>query len=117
MAYIRSQVDDDPRLGPLVAEFVEQLAVTHTELHRAVAEGDVVTLRLHAHRLRGCAASYGYPELGDLATAAEDAMDGNDWKPAIAAMIGHIVLILASPRARASPPPSPPLSPPPDPRT
>jgi len=63
---------DDASLRDLVQEFVEALPQRLEELRRAYEALDWDQLAVLAHRLKGAAGSYGYPDLSRLAAEMEE---------------------------------------------
>jgi HPt (histidine-containing phosphotransfer) domain-containing protein len=68
----------DPSIDALLAaarvQFAASLPAKVQEMHALAASESWDTLRRAAHRLRGSAATYGYPALGALAAAVEEAL-------------------------------------------
>ena len=62
---------DDPGLRDIVQEFVENLATRVDDLKRAHAALDWEMLTTLAHRLKGAAGSYGYPDISKLCAEME----------------------------------------------
>jgi HPt (histidine-containing phosphotransfer) domain-containing protein len=63
---------EDASLRDLVQEFVEALPQRLEELRRAYESLDWDQLAVLAHRLKGAAGSYGYPDLSRLAAEMEE---------------------------------------------
>lgn len=71
---IYSKYADDDVIGPLLKEFVADLPAQLAELYAAAAQQDDRRLtNLLSHRLKGDAATYGYPELAHAAHELEQA--------------------------------------------
>ncbi len=62
---------DDPGLRDIVQEFVEGLVVRLDELRLAHEKLDWESLTTLAHRLKGAAGSYGYPQISKLCAEME----------------------------------------------
>jgi HPt (histidine-containing phosphotransfer) domain-containing protein len=62
---------EDGDLRDIVEEFVAGLAARIEELRRAHAQLDFDALAVLAHRLKGAAGSYGYPDISRVCTEAE----------------------------------------------
>ncbi len=71
---LRSMRADDPAFAPLLEEYVASLPEVVEAIATAIRSRDVEQLRVHAHRLRGTSASYGYPEVTERAAECEDAI-------------------------------------------
>jgi HPt (histidine-containing phosphotransfer) domain-containing protein len=61
----------DPAFQELVDYFLEELPLRIQRLEQAAGEHDLETIRTVAHQLKGCAAGYGFPELGEQAALIE----------------------------------------------
>jgi HPt (histidine-containing phosphotransfer) domain-containing protein len=85
----------DPSIDGLLAaarkQFATGLPARVEELRALAAGASWGALRRAAHRLRGSAATYGYPALGALAAAVEEALIAADGAPSAEARdaIGH----------------------------
>lgn len=64
---------EDPDMRDLVEEFVDGLAIRIVELRTAFEQRDWAQLTTLAHRLKGAGGSYGYPNLGQVASDMETA--------------------------------------------
>ncbi len=62
--------------APLLVEFVAELPMLVAEIESAVEQGNADEARRLAHRLKGAAATYGFPELASVAGALECAVRG-----------------------------------------
>lgn len=62
---------EDPGLRDIVQEFVDGLAVRLDELRLAHEKLDWESLTILAHRLKGAAGSYGYPQISTLCAKME----------------------------------------------
>jgi HPt (histidine-containing phosphotransfer) domain-containing protein len=62
---------DNPGLRDIVQEFVEGLAARLDELNLAHQKSDWESLTTLAHRLKGAAGSYGYPQISTLCAEME----------------------------------------------
>jgi HPt (histidine-containing phosphotransfer) domain-containing protein len=70
-APLTSRYASDRALRPLVLEFVAELPPAVDALESAGRRGDLAELARLAHRLKGEAATYGYPDLARSAAAVE----------------------------------------------
>jgi PAS domain S-box-containing protein len=59
---------DDVELGGLLASFVAHLPTRAATLETSLAHGDAEAVAAETHRLKGTAASYGFPGIGEAAT-------------------------------------------------
>ena len=66
----------DAELLELVRMFVDDLGVDVDEMRSALERGDLESLALRAHRLKGAAGSYGFPSLTTHAAALEEGAKG-----------------------------------------
>lgn len=71
-APIVSRFIDDEIYRPLLVEFVSELAGHVSEIRTAVEAGQLAEACRLGHRLKGAAATYGFPELAAAASAIED---------------------------------------------
>lgn len=62
-APLTSRYANDPTLRPLLVDYVASLGASLTELAEVRRRGDIHELARLAHRLKGEAATYAYPEL------------------------------------------------------
>lgn len=69
---ISELLEDEPEFAPVVVGFIGNLANRVTEMNEALNTANWDHLRTCAHRLKGAAATYGYPELSKSAAALED---------------------------------------------
>ena len=68
---ISQLLSEDPRLRDIVKEFVDNLASRVEEFRTAHEKLDWDTLVSLAHRLKGAAGSYGYPDISKLCAEME----------------------------------------------
>lgn len=73
-----SEFWDDPDMAELVALFVETIPEKVRALEAAFEAGDAATLRRLAHQIKGAAAGYGFPPIGEAAEALERGAKGVD---------------------------------------
>ena len=66
--------------APLLAEFVADLSSNVAEIGEAIAERNSPKAQHLAHRLRGAAATYGYPEMAAAVGLIEDLIKSNEAK-------------------------------------
>jgi signal transduction histidine kinase/DNA-binding response OmpR family regulator len=64
---------DDPDVAAMLPEYLARLSTRWEELRLAADAGDRVQLENLAHQVKGSAASFGYPSMGDAAAALESA--------------------------------------------
>jgi HPt (histidine-containing phosphotransfer) domain-containing protein len=70
-AAIYSSFGNDPDLGDLVEEFVQEIPNRIAVLRSAFEDRDADTLRRTAHQLKGAAGSYGFDQLTPYSAALE----------------------------------------------
>lgn len=63
---------DNAIYKPLIKEFTKNLPTRTSELEQAVESEDLESIKFFAHRIKGAAASYGYPKLTSLAADIEE---------------------------------------------
>jgi HPt (histidine-containing phosphotransfer) domain-containing protein len=93
-----------PKLPPgLTLEQVKKYLSNRTKefgtLGAAVAAQDKAGLRGLAHRIKGNAALYGMPELGEIAGTLCDALDKADWSE-VSARVDALIIRLEHDRVR-----------------
>lgn len=76
----RVTVSIDPDLEELVPGFLENRRKDAVALARAAKAGDVKTVRLLGHRMKGDGGGYGFQEISDIGEALEQAASRQDWK-------------------------------------
>lgn len=69
---LRSIYADDPEMAELVQLFVEEMPERTARLRHAVDAEDLASLTRLAHQLKGAAAGYGFPVIGERAGTIED---------------------------------------------
>ncbi len=69
---------EDEDLRDIVEEFVENLSTRLDELRQAYDKLDWEMLRMYAHRLKGAAGSYGYPDISQLGATMEQCFRSHD---------------------------------------
>ncbi len=69
-----SQFHDDADIGDLIPFFIDELAGRLREIESSFEAGDGQTLQEVAHKVRGSAGGYGYPDLTDIASLVEDSL-------------------------------------------
>jgi HPt (histidine-containing phosphotransfer) domain-containing protein len=73
-------VSIDADLEELVPGFLENRRKDAATLARAARTGDVKTVRLLGHRMKGDGGGYGFPEISEIGEALEQAAGRQDWK-------------------------------------
>jgi HPt (histidine-containing phosphotransfer) domain-containing protein len=76
----RVTVSIDPDLEELVPGFLENRRKDVVALAHAAKAGDVKTVRLLGHRMKGDGGGYGFQEISDIGEALEQAASRQDWK-------------------------------------
>jgi HPt (histidine-containing phosphotransfer) domain-containing protein len=61
----------DSEMLPLLRDFIDRLPSRVNDMKSALAAGDSAQIALLAHRLKGSAGLYGFPELSHLSSALE----------------------------------------------
>ena len=77
---LRVTVSIDPDLEELVPGFLENRRKDAVSLARAAKAGDVKTVRLLGHRMKGDGGGYGFQEISEIGEALEQAASRHDWK-------------------------------------
>jgi CheY-like chemotaxis protein/HPt (histidine-containing phosphotransfer) domain-containing protein len=85
---------DDPRFTPLVARYVATFAELAAKLRIAHELGSLEEVRLQAHRLRGTAANYGFPEISTVAGECEDALRARAGANEVAERVAALLALL-----------------------
>lgn len=70
---VYSIYQDDPDFQELLAEFTAAAAGRSQSLQESFAAGEVASIRVQAHQLKGAGGGYGFAELSELAGRLEDA--------------------------------------------
>ena len=68
-----SEFADDPEMVELVELFVAEMPMKVTSLRKAFDEQSLTDLTRLAHQLKGAAAGYGFPTIGEVASELEGA--------------------------------------------
>ncbi len=71
---IASQFEQDEDLAELIPMFIDELETRAQQLREAFDNNDADAIRELAHKVRGSAGGYGFPELTDLAGQVEDSL-------------------------------------------
>ncbi len=85
----------DPAFAALVASYTRKLPLIGRDVQAALEAGDLAQVAIFAHRLRGTAVSYGFPELGGVAAAVEDAIRAQQPADAVRALVETLVAALS----------------------
>lgn len=70
--------DDDDEMRLLIKEFINGLPDRCSSINEAASREDWQTLTAHAHKLKGSAGMYGFPELASCAASIEQAAKRSD---------------------------------------
>jgi HPt (histidine-containing phosphotransfer) domain-containing protein len=76
----RITVAVDPDLEELVPGFLDNRRQDAAVLTRAAQTGDLKTVRLLGHRMKGDGGGYGFQEISEIGEALEQAAGRQDWK-------------------------------------
>jgi HPt (histidine-containing phosphotransfer) domain-containing protein len=76
----RVTVSIDPDLEELVPGFLENRRKDAATLALAAQTGDLKTVRLLGHRMKGDGGGYGFQEISEIGEALEQAARREDWK-------------------------------------
>jgi HPt (histidine-containing phosphotransfer) domain-containing protein len=76
----RVTISIDPDLEELVPGFLENRRKDAAALTRAAKAGDVKTVCLLGHRMKGDGGGYGFQEISEIGEALEQAATRGDWK-------------------------------------
>lgn len=63
---------DDPRFAAIMDKYLVEMTHTCTQLQEAMDQQAIAEVRAISHRVRGTAASFGFPDIGELAGLCED---------------------------------------------
>ncbi len=75
---ISDRIDFDPEMIPLVIDFTGRLPIRLEELSGSLETGNTQSLETLAHKLKGSAGLYGYPQVSEIAARLElAAMESN----------------------------------------
>jgi PAS domain S-box-containing protein len=75
---LSDRIDFDPEMIPLVIDFTGRLPLRLEELNGTLAAGNTESLETLAHKLKGSAGLYGYPQVSEIAARLEiAAMESN----------------------------------------
>jgi PAS domain S-box-containing protein len=75
---VSDRIDFDPEMVPLVIDFTGRLPLRLEELNGTLEAGNVDSLENLAHKLKGSAGLYGYPQVSEVAARLElAAMESN----------------------------------------
>ncbi len=95
----RITVSIDPDLQDLVPGFLENRRKDAAALSRAARSGDLKTVRLLGHRMKGDGGGYGFQEISEIGEALEQAARREDWKviaektAALAAFVAQVDVV------------------------
>jgi PAS domain S-box-containing protein len=70
-AVVSAKLSDDAEMNQLLVDFIDSLPVRVEDLLTACEGEDWATIEARAHKLRGSAGLYGFPDLGSLAERIE----------------------------------------------
>ena len=96
-----SELNDEDMLE-LVEMFVAELPDKIAAIEQAIAEGDLATLAMLAHQLKGSAGGYGFPSITDLASGIESSAKASEGLETLKEQVGALADLCD--RARASAP-------------
>lgn len=90
---MRSELQDDPIVGPIVERFVSNLPARTAALLDAQARQDWPGVSTLAHQLSGASGGYGFPEMSIVAAAIETEANGKVDQVAVAASINKFSVL------------------------
>lgn len=88
---ISSQFEHDADLADLIPLFIDDLETRVQELREAFEAEDLDRVRTVAHKVRGSAGGYGFPDLTDLAGQVEDSIRSGCDAQAVGEDLGELV--------------------------
>jgi len=88
---VRSQFLHKPAVCRVLPEFVEGLPIQVAQIQHFLNQHDMDSLRRLVHQLRGSGGAYGFPDITQLATAAETSIDQQNSLDAISARVEELV--------------------------
>lgn len=74
---LRSTREDDTSLAPLLAKYRQRLSDMAENVEALLFSGDFIEIAGCAHKVKGTAATYGFPTLGDAAATCENQIRTN----------------------------------------
>lgn len=69
---VRSSRENDVSLAPLLGKYMERLVTSCNDVEAALFSDNTAAIAAIAHKFRGTAATYGFPELGEAARVCEE---------------------------------------------
>jgi len=112
-ALLRSNRADDQKHAAILERFVQRLPNRVAELTRLMDEENLIQLEQAVHKLKGAAGGYGFPQITEAATRAEQAIRGQAELQTIVQEISNLVRLISrvdgysgqTPAAEAAPVP------------
>ena len=93
---IRSTMGDDPSVQVLLNRFIARLPERIKAMRTFMDEADMEKLRQTVHQLKGAAGGYGYPQLTEQATRAEQKLASGDVIEAVRGEIESLIALVRS---------------------
>ncbi len=98
-----SLLDDDEDLAELIQEFVSELPQRIEGMRQALAEQDLTTLQVLAHRLKGAGGGYGYPPITEAAKSLESALKAEEDMDHLVELIDELAAVCRRARPEFEP--------------
>jgi signal transduction histidine kinase/CheY-like chemotaxis protein len=99
---MKSRKDQDEELVGLVRRFVEELHQDVDAMRRALEEGDLEHLSTLAHRLKGAAGSYGFPQITRQAALLEQAARSGGARDALSCELASLEAVCSAAESRGN---------------
>lgn len=93
--YLRSEYADDADMKAIISLFVDELPKRTLAMQEAISQGDRERLRMLAHRLKGAAGGYGFPQIGEAAALVEAAVKEDLEPNVVRSRMGTLVALAA----------------------
>ncbi|MEM8875243.1 MAG: CHASE domain-containing protein [Planctomycetota bacterium] len=91
---LHSELADDPLMAELIAQYVSELPEHVDQLLNGLDAGDLETVRVTLHQLKGSGGGYGFPQITEAAAHAEQCVINNAGD--MAAAVHSVINIIES---------------------
>jgi signal transduction histidine kinase/DNA-binding response OmpR family regulator len=93
---LRSELLSEPRLAKLLEKFIDRLPQRVCIISTLLQERDLTALRQAVHQLKGAGGGYGFPQITDLASKAEEQIKAQADLDSIRAHVESLVALVRS---------------------